>query len=311
MDYKDYYRILGVPKTATPDEIKKAYRQLALKYHPDRNTNDKAGEAEDKFKEVNDAHQVLSDPEKRKKYDRFGEDWQRYKQKGAPSDGFDWTRYAGQTGGGGRRTTFDTGDVFSDVGSEDFFELLFGRGAHEQAGRHAAQRGGADLEAETIIVLEEAYSSTTRVIELSGQTIRLKIKPGIADGQVLKLTGKGSPGRNGGPNGDFYITIHVAEHPDYERKGNDLYRDARMNLYTAVLGGKIKVHTLKGMAQVDVPRGSDNGKVLRLPGLGMPVYNELNRFGDLYVTLTVELPKQLTEAELELFRKLADMRSKR
>jgi curved DNA-binding protein len=310
MDYKDYYRILGVPKTATPEEIKKAYRQLALKYHPDRNTDGKAGGAEDKFKEVNEAHQVLSDPEKRKKYDQFGEDWQRYEQAGAPSGGFDWSRYAGQGGGGGRRTAFDSGDVFSDVGSEDFFEMLFGRGVREQAGRRTTPRRGVDIEAETTITLEEAYNSTTRVIELGGQTIRVKIKPGIADAQVLKLTGKGSAGRNSGPNGDLYITIHVAEHPDYQRKGNDLYRDARMDLYTAVLGGKIEVPALKTMVRVDVPRGSENGKVLRLPGLGMPVYNESNRFGDLYVRLTVELPKQLTEAELELFKKLADMRSK-
>jgi curved DNA-binding protein len=280
-----------------------------LKYHPDRNSDGKAGDAADKFKEVNEAHQVLSDPEKRKKYDQFGEDWQRYEQAGAQGGGFNASQHAEQSTGRGRRATFDTGDVYSDVGSEDFFEMLFGKGAREQTGRHAAPRRGADLEAETTITLEEAYHGTARTIELSGQTIRVKIKPGIADGQVLKLSGKGAAGRNNGPNGDLYITIHVAEHPDYRRKGNDLYRDARMDLYTAVLGGKITVPTLKSLVEVNVPRGSDNGKVLRLPGLGMPVYNDSSRFGDLFITLTMELPKQLTDAELELFKKLADMRS--
>ena len=174
MGYKDYYRILGVPKTATQDDIKKAYRSLAVKYHPDRNSDGKASEAEDKFKEVNEAHQVLSDPEKRKKYDQFGEDWQRYEQTGAPSGGFDWSKYADQSSAGGRRATFDTGDDFSNVGSEDFFEMLFGRGAHEQASRRSVQRRGADLVAETTIVLEEAYSGSARTIELNGQTeIRL------------------------------------------------------------------------------------------------------------------------------------------
>jgi curved DNA-binding protein len=308
METKDYYRILGVPESATPDEIKKAYRQLALKLHPDRNPNGKSRLAESKFKEVNEAYQVLRVPEKRKKYDRYGADWQRYEQTTAPGDGFGASQYADQRFRETGRTNSNTGDGFSDESSDDIFETLFG-GSRASAGRQTGPRKGPTLESETTISLEEAYNGTARIIDLGGQTIRLKIKPGITDGQTLKLPGKGSAGRNGGPSGDLYFTFHIAAHPDYQRKGNDLYRDCSMGLYVAVLGGKIEIPTLKGAVKVDVPRGSENGKVLRLPGLGMPVYNEANRFGDLYLTLAIELPKDLKDAELDLFKTLAKMRS--
>jgi curved DNA-binding protein len=305
MPAKDYYQILGVPKTATPDEIKKAYRQLALKYHPDRNRDGKSNNAEEKFKEVNEAYQVLSDADKRKKYDQFGADWQHYEQAatgaGAAGGGFDWSQYARQGGG----AAFETGEVFGDADSEDLFETLFGRRSGQ--GR-TGPRKGPDLRAELALNLEEAYQGATRVFELDGRKIRIHIKPGIGDQQVLKLAGKGAPGRNGGGNGDLYITIHVAAHPEFRRDGNDLHRDVHVALHTMLLGGKTEIVTFKGTVRADVPPEAENGKILRLPGLGMPVYGQPGKFGDLYVRLIADLPRNLSEAERDLFRKLGQMR---
>jgi curved DNA-binding protein len=310
MAQKDYYQTLGVPKTATPDEIKKAYRRLALKHHPDHNRDGKSAAAEEKFKEVNEAYQTLSDPDKRKKYDQFGADWERYEQAGVRPEDFARSRAGGPEDF--RQTPFEGESSFSGADSDDLFEALFGqaRGARGRGGR-SVPRPGSDLSAAATITLDEAYSGTTRMLELEGQTIRVKIKPGSADDQVLKLAGKGGRGRNGGPNGDLYITITVAAHPDYERKGNDLYRTLRVELYTAVLGGKVEVPTLKGTVRMDIPRGTQSGKVLRLSGMGMPVYNAPNQFGNLYVTVEIQLPEHLSEAELALFQQLSDLRTHR
>jgi curved DNA-binding protein len=308
MNYKDYYSILGVTKQATVDEIRKAYRRLALRYHPDKTKGDKT--ANEKFVEINEAHQVLSDPEKRKKYDQFGADWKRYEESGSQQGGFDWSKYASGAGGTQkqRMSAEDFESMFGSGEDVDLFELLFGgRGGRRRSARTTAFKG-EDLNAETTLSLEEAYHGSTRLIRLDGQTISVKIPPGIADEQVLRIAGKGMDGINGGPAGDLYLVVKIARDPEFHRKGNDLYRDVPVELYTAMLGGKVLVKTPKGAVKVDVPKETPNRKVLRLRGLGMPVFGKNTAFGDLFVTIDIKLPDRLTPEETELFGKLAALR---
>lgn len=309
MNYKDYYKVLGVPSTATQEEIKKAYRTLALKYHPDKTKGDKS--AEDKFKEINEANEVLSDPEKRKKYDQFGADWKHYQEAGAQPGGFDWSKYAAGQGGQTRRMSPEEfSAMFGEEGAGNIFELLFGQRGGSRRGRRSAAIPGEDLNAETTLTLEEAYKGSTRLIRLDGQTIKVTIKPGIADGQDLRIPGKGGPGINGGPAGDLYLTIRISPHRDFERKGNDLYRDLPVDLYTAVLGGKTQVRTLKGAVKVNIAKGTQNGTELRLKGLGMPVYGKKDEYGHLIVKVVIQIPQHLSDVEVEMFKKLASMSSK-
>ncbi len=305
MNYKDYYKILGVSPTATTDEIKSAYRKLAVKYHPDKTRGDKAANA--KFLEINDANQVLSDPEKRKKYDRFGADMKRYEEAGAQQGGFDWSKYAA-SGTAGRRGMHEeeSESKFAEDNDLDLFELLFGRRSG-RAGRRAASQG-EDLSAETTISLEEAYHGATRLILLGSQKIKVAIPPGITGDQVLRIAGKGMEGIRGGPKGDLYLTVRIAPHPRFHRKGNDLHCDLFVDLYTALLGGKALVKTLKGAVKVDIPKETPNHKILRLRGLGMPLAKGKNAFGDMFVTVHVQLPEHLTAQETELFGKLAALR---
>jgi curved DNA-binding protein len=293
MIYKDYYKDLGVEKTATSAEIKKAYRTLANKYHPDKTRGDKA--AEEKFKEINEANAVLSDPVKRKKYDQFGADWKHYEEAGAQPGGFDWSKYTrgGQTG---RTSTRESNATFTDENVNDLFELLFGQGSGQRRASRGVAIKGEDLEAETTLSLEEAYHGATRLIQLNGQTIKVTIKPGVADQQTLRIAGKGGSGFNGGPNGDLYLAVRIAPHPEFYRKGNDLRRDLHVELYTAVLGGKTQIKTLKGTVTVNIPKGTPNGKEPILRELGMPAYAKKKEFGDLlakmYVVLSDPLPKR-------------------
>jgi curved DNA-binding protein len=308
MTFKDYYKDLGVGKTATSGEIKKAYRALANKYHPDKTNGNKS--AEEQFKVISEANEVLSDPVKRKKYDQFGADWKHYEEAGAQPGGFDWSKYASDRGGQTRRTdTHESDAAFSDVGIDDLFEMLFGQRSGQNQGRRSVVIKGEDLVTETILSLEEAYHGTTRLIQLNGQTIKVTIKPGVADQQTLRIAGKGGSGSNGGPNGDLYLTVKIGPHPEYHRKGNDLQRDLPVELYTAVLGGKTQIKTLKGKVTISIPKGTPKGKELRLRGLGMPVYGKKNEFGNLLVKVDVVLPEHLSEEEIELFRKLAALRS--
>lgn len=303
MEYKDYYKILGVDKKASADDIKKAYRKLAVKFHPDKNPGNK--QAEEKFKEINEANAVLADPEKRKQYDELGENW-KYAQQVA-NGGF-----GGQGGGQGRQyTTGDFDDLFGGGGSgfSDFFESLFG---NQGRARKSASSQGQNYRAEMEILLREAYQGADKVIDLGdtsldGQKLRIKLKPGIADGQTIKLKGKGGPGNGGGPNGDLLITVHVAKDPAFERDGDDLRMEAPIDLYTAVLGGKASILTLKGPIKIDIAKGTDSGKVLRMKGLGMAVYNKPGEFGNLYVKVTIQVPKNLSERETELFKQLAQL----
>jgi len=307
MNYKDYYKDLGVAKTATPGEIKKAYRALANKYHPDKNSGDKS--AEERFKVISEANEVLSDPAKRKKYDQFGADWKHYEEAGAQPGGFDWSKYASGRGAQTHRTgTNESDTAFSDVGIDDLFEMLFGQRSGQQQGRRSASIKGEDLETETTLSLEEAYHGTTRLIQINGQTIKVTIKPGVADQQMLRIAGKGGGGLSGGPNGDLYLTVKIATHPEFHRSGNDLRRDLPVELYTAVLGEKTQIKTLKGKVTINIPKGTPNGKELRLRGLGMPVYAKKNEFGNLLVKVDILLPEHLSEEEIDLFRKLAALR---
>lgn len=313
MEYKDYYKILGVSKNATQDEIKKAYRKLAVKYHPDKNPGDKAAEA--KFKEINEANEVLSDPEKRKRYDELGMNWKNF-QTGGEGGGFDWSRFQQQYGGGRSGGTYytDFSDIFGSGGSgfSDFFETFFGGGfdfGKSKRKQQTKQAKGQDMHAEMHISLEDAYKGAEKIFEINGQTIKLKIKKGAYDGQILKLAGKGYPSYSG-QSGDLYITIRVDKDPVYNRIDDDLYMDLPVDIYTAVLGGKKEINTLKGKIKITIPEGSSSGKTLRLAGMGMPKYGKDSQYGDLYVKLNIQIPKNLTEEEKKLFRKLQEIRTR-
>lgn len=307
MEYKDYYKVLGVNKTASQDDIKKAYRKLAVKYHPDKTKGDKA--KEEKFKEITEAYEVLKDPQKRKQYDELGANWKQYQD----GNGGGWGNpYAGR---GQTRTEFDGdfSDLFGDGGGfSDFFESFFGQGTSGQArgGRAASGFQGQDIQASVSISLDDAYEGGVRLINLNGKRLRLKLKPGIEHNQTLKIKGKGQPGIHGGPAGDLYLTVEINPHARFERKGNDLYMTVPVDMYTATLGGKINIQTLKGSkVNVTIPKGTDSGKTLRLKGLGMPSYHHPDQFGNLFVQIKVTTPKGLSKEEEELLKKLQTMRS--
>lgn len=294
MDYKDYYKVLGVDKKATQEDIKKTYRKLAVKYHPDKNPGDK--KAEDQFKEINEAYDVLGDVEKRKKYDNLGDNWQQYQQRGAPNE-----QYGRQSGS--PYYTEQDGGHFSD-----FFESFFG--GHSSGFGGGGQRSrrkmkGEDYQAETSITLEESFHGTTRQINLSTQKLNLKLKPGIADGQVLRMKEKGGPGANGGPAGDLFITIFVQKHPVYDRRGDDLYFDQPLDVYTAILGGKLAVQAIDKTLNITIPAGTDSDKTFRLKGMGMPLYSDGAMRGDAYVRVMITVPKHLSEEDREELAKLA------
>jgi curved DNA-binding protein len=306
MNYRDYYKILGVSKSSSAEEIKKAYRKLAVKYHPDKNPNNKA--AEEKFKEINEANEVLGDPEKRKKYDELGENWQHYQQQGGNAQDFDWSKW--KSPGGGGYQTYSEEDLFGEGGQfSDFFSTVFGQGGFQSRSGKPRARKGSDLEAEIHISLEEAFHGGSRQLQGNGETLQIKIKPGVYEGQVLRLKEKGGPGMNGGPRGDIYMKVHLDKHPHYERKQDDIYCDIPVGLYTAVLGGKTIIRTLKGTMKIDIAKETENGKVFRLKGLGMPKFGKENEFGDLYAKVNIVLPTNLTEKELKLFRELSSMKN--
>lgn len=297
MEYVDYYKILGLDKSASTEDIKKAYRKLARKYHPDVNPNNK--EAHKKFQEINEANEVLGDPEKRKKYDQYGKDWQHAEQ-------FERARQQQQ-----RQRTYGGGEEYFGGGGEstfsDFFESLFG-GMGGGNRRRETKFRGQDFQAELHLQLREAYVTHQRTITLDEKNIRITIPAGVEDGQKIRLKGHGAPGVNGGPSGDLYITFVIQDDPQFKRLGNDLYTTAEIDLYTAVLGGETTVDTLSGKLKLKVPAGTQNDTKTRVKGKGFPVYKKEGEFGDLYITYKVKIPTTLSEKEKQLFTELSKLR---
>ncbi|MEP7263753.1 MAG: J domain-containing protein [Bacteroidota bacterium] len=301
MDYKDYYKILGVTKTATADELKKAYRKLAVKYHPDKNAGNK--QAEEKFKEINEANEVLGNPEKRKKYDELGSNWKQYEQQGGQGYGNEYSQQRGRK----RSTTFDNAD-FGGASFSDFFDRFFGGGF--EGGTPTADTTAYDMRMDVPISLEEAYHGTVRQFEVLGEKLQIRLKPGTYDGQQLRIKGKGGKGKNSQHRGDIYAEVHIQAHPFFTRKGNDLYCEMPLDLYIAILGGEITVPALKGKMKVKIESETTNGKVIRMKNLGMPVYDQTGKSGDLYIKLVLDIPKNISKEETQLFRKLAELREK-
>ena len=301
MAFIDYYKVLGVEKTASQEDIKKAFRRLARKYHPDLNPNDPT--AKDKFQAVNEANEVLGDPEKRKKYDAYGEQWKHAEE-------FEAQRQAQQQTGG-----FDGFGGFSQEFStrqpgdfSDFFEQLFGyRSRGDRRDARTAFRG-EDYHANLELTLREAAVTHKRILNVNGKQVRITIPAGVADGQEIRLRGYGGAGANGGEAGDLYLTFVVADDPRFKRVGNDLYVDVAIDLYTALLGGEQLLETLDGEVKLKVKPETQNGQMVRLKGKGFPLYKQEGAAGDLIVTYQVKLPVNLTERQKELLRQLRDAR---
>lgn len=289
MEFIDYYKILGVPKTASEKEIKTAFRKLARKYHPDLNPNNK--EAEKRFKQINEANEVVSDPEKRKKYDEYGKDWQHA----------DEIKKARQQQQSQRNANPQPGyEEFSGDFSE-FFESMYGHSGHKS--RQTKFRG-QDLHAELHLNLKDVYTSQQQTLTVNGKNIRLTFPAGIDNGQVIKISGHGTPGANGGPNGDLYITFSIHNDTKFKREGSNLYTTADVDLYTAILGGDVLIDTFDGQVKLKVAPGTQSGTKVKLKGKGFPVYKKPNEFGDLLITYQVKLPASLSDKEKELFMEL-------
>lgn len=301
MAYIDYYKILGVDKNASQDDVRKAYKKLARKHHPDLNPNDP--DAKRRFQEINEANEVLSDPEKRKKYDQYGEHWQHADQFEAQQQ--QQRQYQRQYGGSGGGDFWSSGGGFSGDEGEfsDFFESLFG----SRSGRRSSRSGGfrgQDFNAELQLTLRDAAQTHKQILTVNGKKIRITIPAGVENGQTIKLNGQGAPGVNGGPAGDLYITFVIPDDPVFKRLGNDLYVDVPLNLYTAILGGEQVIDTLNGKVKLKVKPVTQNGTKVRLKGKGFPVYKQDGQFGDLIVSWNVELPAHLTDKQKELFQEL-------
>jgi curved DNA-binding protein len=293
MTFVDYYKILGIDKTATPKDIKNAYRKLARKFHPDLNPNDK--DAKKNFQQINEANEVLSDPGKRRKYDQYGKDWQHAEE-------FEKAKhYQEQSSNsrGARYSETSSGGDFSD-----FFESMFGGASSAGRSRQVKYRG-EDYNAELHLDLIDAYKTHKQTLTVNGKNIRITIPAGIENGQTIKISGHGGTGINGGPNGDLYISFSIANHPKIKRLGNNLYTTVDLDLYTAVLGGEITMDTLNGKVKLKVKPETQNGSKIKLNGKGFPVYKNEGHFGDLHVTYTIKIPTNLTDKQKVLFTELS------
>jgi curved DNA-binding protein len=334
MEFKDYYATLGVPKTASDKEIKQAYRKLARKHHPDVNPNDKGAEA--KFKEINEANEVLGDPEKRKKYDELGANWRQYEQAqqqgqgypgGSPfggaggfgGEGGAWTINMGGPAGARTMSEEEMRDMFGGSGGEDpfsdFFRTFFG-GAGEGRGRARAPRSqkGRDIESEAELTLEEAYHGAMRRISITlgghARSIDVRIPPGVKDGSRVRAAGEGEGGSNGGASGDLFLRVRIKTHPVFERKGDDLYVKVALPVTTAVLGGEAQVPTITGSVRLKVPETTQPGQVFRLKGHGMPHVGKPDTKGDLYATVDVQLPRSLSKEQREAWEQVKKSESR-
>jgi len=307
MDYKDYYQILGVSRGASADDIRKAYRKLAMRYHPDRNPDDK--QAEEHFKDINEAYQVLNDPQKRAHYDRVGNAYSSWQQRGAPSGGFDWSQWT--TGApGGTRVEFggDLSDLFGDEGGvfSDFFRTIFGGGGMGAAGTasrgRSASRGAPAYQQQVEISLEDAFNGTTLQLQTDGKRKRVKIPAGVRTGSKVRVAGAG-------PNGtDLYLIVQIKEDERFERKGNDLYTAAKVDAFTAILGGEAEVQTMTGKVKLTIPPGTQPEQVFRVAGRGMPQLKKTDNKGDLYVRLKVEIPRYLSSKQRELLEEASKIK---
>jgi curved DNA-binding protein len=318
MEYRDYYKTLGVDKNATEKEIKSAFRKLARKHHPDVNPDDPQAEA--RFKEVNEAYEVLSDPEKRAKYDQLGADWQRWQRAGGRPGDFDWGQWTTSPGGGRAHVRYGTPEDLEDLfgGSSlfsDFFNSIFGGlggaargpggfGGFDGPDYQSRSQRGQDLEHEVEVSLTEAYRGTTRLLTRDGRRLEVKIPPGAKTGTRVRVRGEGGGGTAGGQAGDLYLRVKVTADPRFERKGDSLHVTVSVDLYTAVLGGEVPVPTLTGAVKLKIPAGSQSGRTFRLAGKGMPKLRRPTEHGDLYARLDVRLPTHLTPEQRELFEQL-------
>jgi curved DNA-binding protein len=304
MEYKDYYKILGVDRKASADDIKRKYRKLALELHPDKNPGDKG--AEDRFKEVNEAYEVLGDPEKRAKYDQLGSSYRAWERTGGQPGGFDWSQWtSGFPGGAVRVEVGDLGDMMG--GFSDFFNAIFGGiGAAEPGLRGARGGRGRDIEHPITISLQEAYTGTSRTIQLNGKRLEVQIPPGARNGTRVRIKGKGGSG--GRQSGDLYLVVRVEEDARFKRIGDELHTDASVDLITAVLGGEVRVPTPTGDVMLTIPAGSQPDQIFRLKGRGMPNLKNRSRHGDLFAHLKVEIPERLSKRERELYKELQELR---
>jgi curved DNA-binding protein len=293
MIFPDYYKILGIEKTATPQDIKNAYRKLARKYHPDLNPDDR--NAKKNFQQINEANEVLSDPVKRKKYDKYGEDWQHAEEFEKAKQEKEQSSYSG----GERYSGVQSDGIFSD-----FFESMFG-GAPGRGRSSRVKYRGEDYNAELHLDLRDAYKTHKQMLTVNGENIRITIPAGIENGQIIKISGHGGQGINGGPNGDLFITFSIADHPNIKRFGNNLYTSVDLDLYTAVLGGEITFDTLNGKVKLKVKPETQSGSKIKLKGKGFPVYRNEGHFGDLYVTYSIKIPTNLTDRQKVLFKELS------
>jgi curved DNA-binding protein len=297
MEFIDYYKILGIEKNASEEEVKKAYRKLARKYHPDLNPNDEASKK--KFQQINEANEVLSDPEKRKKYDQYGKDWKHAEQ-------FEQARKQQQYGGfrgGGQQF----GGGYSESDFSDFFESMFGGSGRRGQGQIKFR--GQDIEATLRLDLRDIFETHKQVITVHGKNIRITIPAGVENGQVIKLKGFGGEGVNGGPNGDLFITFDIHNSTKFRRESNDLFKDEELDLYTALLGGEVLVDTFDGQVKLKVKPETQNGTKVKLKNKGFPIYKKEGEFGDLYITWQIKLPAGLSDKEKELFNQLKKLRS--
>jgi len=294
MEFIDYYKALGVDKNATQEDIKKAYRKLARKHHPDLNPNDK--EAHKKFQQLNEANEVLSDPEKRKKYDQYGKDWQHAEQ-------FEQARQSQQQRHGNEKFSGD----FSEREFSDFFSSMFGDTGGGGFRQRQTKFRGEDHHAELHLNLTDVYKTQQQVLTVNNKSIRITIPAGVENGQKIKIKGHGGPGINGGPNGDLYISFQIINNTKFRRDGNDLHTIVDLDLYTAVLGGEIILDTLDGKVKLKVKPETQNGSKIKLKGKGFPVYKKEGEFGDLVITFQIKTPTNLTDKQKELFEQLSKL----
>jgi curved DNA-binding protein len=298
MTFLDYYKILGISKTATEKEIKSAYRKLARKYHPDLNPDNK--DAEKKFKEINEANEVLSNPENRKKYDQYGKDWKHAEE-------FEKAKQQQQTQNKYSRQGF-SGEGQSEQDFSDYFESMFGGARSSSRQRSSTKFKGQDFNAELHLNLKDVYEPHQQILTVNNNKIRLTIPAGVENGQVIKIKGKGGKGLNGGPNGDLFIKFKINNHTQFKRAGNNLYANVDLDLYTSILGGEMNINTFKGKVKLKIKPETQNQSKIKLKGKGFPIYKKEGSFGDLIITFNIKTPTNLSDKEIEIFRELKKLR---